>query len=144
MPGQQAFRTADQGVENALHTIGREAGKHSTAGAKHVGERPAGNHAVIGQDQETGNDTGPPQPLPVRTGVFLDGKNAHGIDRAAAATPADQYLGHHDRYADHRDTGQVDQHEGATTVFAGDIGELPDITQTDGRTGCRQYECQPA
>jgi hypothetical protein len=32
------------------------------------------------------------------------------------------------------DAQQIDQHEGAAAVVAGDIGELPDIAQTDRRT----------
>ena len=68
---------------------------------------------------------------------------AHGIDRTLPTFTTDQHFGHHDRNTDKGDTEQIQQHEGTATVFTGDVGKLPDVAKTDGRTGGRQHE-QPA
>ena len=53
---------------------------------------------------------------------------------------ADQNLGEHDRCADEKHRGEVDEDEAATLVLVGDVRELPDIAEADGRAGGGQDE----
>jgi hypothetical protein len=107
MPGKQAFRITGETGKDTLYPVCRLPGKQATAGTEHVGERPAGDHAVIGEDQESRQHTGPAQPLPVPADAFLGSEGAHGIDRTLAPAPAQHDFGHHDRNTDDGDTARL-------------------------------------
>ena len=80
----------------------------------------------------------PPQTTPtVIVTQRFDRSNGRFLRRAA-----EQYLGDHDRKTDDGDADQIYQDKRTTTVFAGDVGKLPDVPQTDRRTGRRKNETE--
>ncbi len=140
MPGQQTFRIGNQRAEDGIDVIGAGSDEHPGGGAEHIGQRPAGDHAVIGQDDEPRHYTAPAQVLPAAIAALFRGQGAQRIDGALPTATTQHDLGHHDRDADQGDADQVDEHEGPAAVLTGDIGEFPDIAQTDGRAGRRQQK----
>jgi hypothetical protein len=55
------------------------------------------------------------------------------MNRARPALPPHQHFTDHDGNTHGSDTDQVNKYECPTTVFAGYIGELPDVAETNGR-----------
>ena len=45
----------------------------------------------------------------------------------------------HDRQAQHYQADKIDQNEDGSAVLTGDIGEFPDVADTNG-TACRQQD----
>ena len=66
------------------------------------------------------------------------------IDRAFLCGPSHGKFHDHDRKTQQDQAGNVDQHEDGTAVLTGDVGEFPDIADTDGAAGAEQDEAQTA
>ena len=67
-------------------------------------------------------------------------KRIVGAEGVAAGFAADRHFADHDRHAEEEDAEQVDKHECAAAVHSGDVGELPDISETDRGTDGRHDE----
>jgi hypothetical protein len=102
---------------------------------------PAGDDDVIGEDDEAGDHA---QPAHAGPGGAAALEPLEGHDRLSLGGPADHDLGHHDRDAHQSNADKIDDDEQPAAVFARDVGELPDVAQTDGRTGRGEDEAQSA
>lgn len=124
LPG--AARKGAEGLGRQLR-----AGEPDGDGLEDVGEHPARHVGVEGHDEHGGG-----QPSPAHHGPeLLSGHHlAVGLDGVEAHPAADDVLHHHDGDAHQGHRQQVGQHEGRAAVGAGQVGELPDVAQADGRT----------
>ncbi|MNZ41408.1 hypothetical protein D3C78_589570 [compost metagenome] len=138
--GGQLPRIGEQGVEQRAAALAIQAGEAAAQRRGGVGQRPAGDHRIEAEDQEAGEHRHAAEAPPVPAGAGLAGHRGDGALGVGAAAPADHELGHQQRDADGQDAGQVDQHEGAAAVLPGDVGKLPDVAQTDRRTGGGEEE----
>mgnify|MGYP002511576078 CR=1 FL=1 len=103
---------------------------------KQVLEDPAADGAVVGQDHH-GDDTGhnaDPAPLGVQDFV--------GGERALAGLTADGDLGGQQSKTKGQRQNDIDQQEDAAAVLGCQIGETPDVAQTDGRACRSQNKAQ--
>jgi hypothetical protein len=57
-------------------------------------------------------------------------------------TPHDE-LTDHPWYAQKKDTAEIEKDEGSTPVLPRHVWETPDVSQSDGRTSCCQYNAYP-
>ena len=110
-----------------LHQIARE-------GVDGVFGRPARHDKVETHDQHRGQDPDIADHAP----PFA--KRAVGSDRILTRGCTDRELGNHERNAHQQDAQQIDQEEGSASIFTGQIGESPDVTQPHGRT-CGYQHC---
>ena len=93
-------------------------------------ERPTGNDAIEREQDKGAEDPHVPYIFPRGSwGQFL--KGTFGV---AAGTSAEAELGEHQGDRDQAAAGDVDQDKCGTAIFAGHIGESPDISQTDYRS----------
>ena len=102
-----------------------------------VVHRPAGDHDVEGQDDEAGDHAEPPDHAPAGPAALEFPERFDGLGLCG---PADHDFGDEDGQSDQSDAEEVDEHEEPATVLARDVGELPDVAQSDGGTGRRQDE----
>ena len=108
-----------------------------------IGDGPAGDDAVEGENARPGRDAQAAHEPPARTGGLQQGERADG--RLLRAAP-DRDLGDQDRQADERDVGQIDEHERRAAALSHTGRKAPDVAQTDRRAGGSQYEsrtCAP-
>ncbi len=142
VPGKQPLRVTDQGVEQGVGGLAGQGREGAPQGAKGVSDGPAGDDAVIGDDEKAGDYPAPADQLPEVVSSLLANEGAHGVDGALASAAPDKDLRHHDGDADHRYAQDIDQHKGAAPVLARDVRELPDVAQPDRRARGREYERQ--
>ena len=142
MPCQQALGITHHIGENTLYTIRCQAGKQTTAGTKHIGQRPTRDDTVIGKNQKTRQHPCPTQHNPGTSGIFFCGERTHGIHRTLAPTTPYHDLSHHNGNTDHGYTDEINQYESTTTIFTGYIGKFPDISQADSRARRGQHKGQ--
>ena len=121
-------------------------GTHEGAATQteHVRHGPTGDHGVVRENEEAREHTHPTDQGPETAGAAVPNQRAQRVDGTLSPGAAHQDLGNHDRDADGGDADQVDENEGAAAVLAGDVGELPDVTQSDCGTGCGEHEQQAA
>jgi len=143
VPEQQLPGAGQQAAEQLTDGVCGATGKVAHGGMSHIGRRPAADHRVEREDHKGRDHPDDGRDPPARRAEVALCHQPHAGDGVMSTIPADKHFRHHDGDTDHCDTQQINQHEGATTVFAGNVGELPDITETDGRTGCRQNKRQP-
>ncbi len=135
VPEHQGDGGAQQIAEHGPHPVGVDADKIPTDGVHYIGEGPAGDDAIEREDNEAGEHARPAHQAPVAAGTRLQRQMLHGMGGIALGAPTDHHLGHHDGHADDDNTEQIDQHEGAAAVLAGDVGKFPDIAQPDRGAG---------
>jgi hypothetical protein len=131
-----AHETAELGADGA----GIRTGEHAHRALHDVRESPAGDDAVVRQDEDTRDYAHAADQLPAsRTALFF-AEQAHCRHRVAAAAATDEDLRHHHRHTDEEYAQQVDDDECATTILAGNVGEFPDVAEADGGAGDGQDE----
>ena len=69
-------------------------------------------------------------------------KRIVGAEGVAAGFAPDRHFTDHDGHAEEEDAEQVDDHKCAAAVHSGDVGELPDISETDRGTDGRHDESE--
>ena len=122
--GQPEVQAAVSGEVRKKRTDGvRAVGEGAASGKPDVGDRPARDHRIEGEDARTGEDAQGADHPP--GGAGLDGvERPH---RILLCTPAHGELGDHDRKADENDARQIQQHEHGAAALA-DLGwEPPDV-----------------
>ena len=143
MPQQQGAGIAQQTRENSTHGVCGLAGELAAGGGANVGNGPATNYRVKRQNQEACKNAHGANQFPGRVQSVPLGNGLDAVNRAVATTTADHHLGHHDGNTDDGDTQQVHQHKSATAVFAGYVGEFPDVSEAHSGTGGREDEREP-
>ncbi len=139
MPHNQSDGIRQQFVELPGYRQ-RISAAEAAAGLEDVGQRPAGDHAVVGHDEIADQHAHPANQEPGPGASCLFCHDPHG-DRGTVATPTpDPQLGDQDRHSDKHHGDQVDNNERSAAVDADDEREFPDVAETDGGTDRRQDE----
>ena len=92
----------------------------------------AGDDAVEGHDQVTGQQAHAADQAPGRPAPAFGRHRGHGGVGTGAAVAAYGHLRRQDRDRHQEGRDQVNKHESAAAVLAHDVGETPDIPQADG------------
>ncbi|MNQ54639.1 hypothetical protein D3C85_687090 [compost metagenome] len=140
MPKCQTPWIGDDIAEISADLIGCGALEVAAAHIDNVVERPAADHTIERQDQQCRDHPGKCAPRPFARVPGFQCQHLQGVRRTLPGAPADQGFSEHDRDADQRDARQKHQHKGAAAVDPDHVGELPDTTQSHGRTGRGEYE----
>ena len=90
--------------------------------------RPAAHHAIVGQDDDGGEDGQQAQPAPGGAGSQLP----HGTKGIGVRGPTDNGLGKEDGQRQQERGQDVHQNKCCAAVFAHHVGETPDVAQADG------------
>lgn len=96
-----------------------------------VVDGPPADNTIEGQDQNAAGDGQYAENVPVGARRQL----AEGTVNVGLGTPPDDELCVHDGQRHDEDDGQVDDDEGGSPVVSNQVGESPQVTQTDGGTG---------
>ena len=136
LPADRLARVADEAGEVAAVAARRRVPEGACQGAEEVLQGPAGDDRVVAEDEKAGGDGEPAGEAPVRGGRGA----LVGGHRIALGAAAERQFGDHDGRADQGDADQVDDEKGAAAVLPGDVGEPPDVAQTDGGADGRQHE----
>ena len=107
--------------------------------AGHIAQHPAADVAVIGGDDERHRNTRDADPLEAAVAQL-----AVAIDGIGLRAAADGQFREHDRDANEEYDSKVDEDVRSAAAFVGLAGELPDVSEADGRTGCRQNKADLA
>jgi hypothetical protein len=126
------------GIADLQELTDEEAGRVGTPclgeGEERVAHRPREHRGVVDGDDRADADLPPPQPL---------GAAAHPRERQrrrAAELVADAVVEQQERDAGGQQRDQVGDDEGPAAVLVGDVGEAPDVAESDGRADGRQDE----
>ena len=132
MPEQvQGGRSVD-GAKHWLETLRGSTGDLSRNRKPGIVKRPSSNDAVVGKDDERRRHSQPAKPNPR---AAAPGELAERSHRRLLSGSPNQDFSRHDRQADESDTREVHEDESAAAVDAGYIGELPDVAESDSRSG---------
>ena len=128
-PCDRSPAAGDEAVERRRHLLGRaivEAVQHRFLEKL---ERPAGDHAVERQNDESTENAHVAHPFPFRA----RGQFAERAHRVAFGRTAQTEFRQHDRNGNQKADRQIDQNEGRPAVLAGHVREAPDVAQSDNR-----------
>ena len=128
-PCDRSPAAGDEAVERRRHLLGRaivEAVQHRFLEKL---ERPAGDHAVERQNDESAENAHVAHPFPFRA----RGQFAERAHRVAFGRTAQTEFRQHDRNGNQKADRQIDQNEGRPAVLAGHVREAPDVAQSDNR-----------
>ena len=137
---EQRFpRVLREGVEERFVGFGgTDACEFARERVDHVFQRPARDHQIEAHDEQRSQNTVVAQDRPAaRKGAV----GAHGV---AVGIASDGEFRKHDRHAEQQDAEDVDQQERAAAVLPCDIGETPDVAQSDGAARRDEHGAQPA
>ena len=111
-----------------------------------VGEHPAADHHVVGENPEGPQKPRVAEDLPegARLLSVVDARAHEGVDAVGLAAPADDVFDEDDRDAHEQHHETEGEHVGAAAVFTHEIRKAPGGAETDGRAGNRQDVCQTA
>jgi hypothetical protein len=141
MPKEIDFRIGVDAAENGADRLGARRAAEFRERQIDVMHRPAGDDAIEGEQDERREDAEDADALPgVRTARQL----IEGLHRRTLGGTPDREFAHHNRHADHENADEIDQNENAAAVFARDVGEFPDISESDRGPGTGEQEADPA
>ena len=100
----------------------------------HIFHDPAAYNAVIRQNQRRYCRRYPAEGSKMLVYVFVC------TDNTFTGFSSDSYFGYHESEAECYSKYEVDEQEDSAAVLSGKIRESPYVSQSDGRTGCRENE----
>ena len=106
---------------------------------KQVFHAPASHHGIEAQDDGSGKDAQVAHQLP----RFPSGKEIVSPCCICLAMTTHDELADHPRYAQKKDAAEIEKDESSTPVLPRHVRETPDVSQSDGRTSCCQYNAYP-
>ena len=117
--------------------------KNAGAAFKDVRYRPAGDDAVVGENDEAPANAEQTHEIPFPVAALLLAQESHCRDGIAPAAPSNEDFRHHDGQAHGEYAHQVDQNERPAAVHACDVRELPNVSQSDGGAGQGKDKGEP-
>ena len=146
---KQAARHGDRHENAHFHGVAEHVGKHAVrrfhcdgrerAGdeLEEVGEHPAGDGGIVHHQQQTADDARPAVPVPFAPGGL---KSFVAENGALPARAADGQLHRHHGNAHNDEEQQIKEDEIPAAVLAGQIRELPYVSDADGAPGAHKNE----
>ena len=125
-PKQRTERMLGEVLEHDHIIFGTFTGKSPGQSLPDIFERPACNHRIIAKNQETSQHAQIAYPFPECSG----GKGIVSPSCARLRPASDGKFRYHDGEAENKDTAQIDEDKGCTSMIASFIRETPYISQS--------------
>ena len=138
-PNAHLHRVGEHGGEDPVHGGDLHAAEGAAGELEEVAQHPAGHGGVVHHQQVAAYDAHPAVDVPLAAGLFQGLVAQHGAFSAGSAYS--QFHGEH-RHAHDDEEQQVEEHEYAAAVDAGDVGEAPHVAYADGAAGAHQQKAQ--
>ena len=136
-------RSGDRPTADRRHRVLVEGRDRFQRQRRDVTGHPAADHRIIGHDDHRHQRVDPAaDPQRSQKGGMTAAEFAEGADRSAAGHASETDLRDQQRVAEGKHQHQIGGEKDPAAVLGGEVGETPDVAQSDRRTGGRQNESE--